>query len=273
MGEPKLSETVIASEHSDGNLSDRFLRSIEELKQRLDKRPLGKNFDFAKSYLDEEVIVAYYVRTIGPRFQAKYYRAVYQHQLAGFQSVGFESDRFVWKCDLGENRHARIVSCDGHQKFVFVDDVETVKLPEQKSASRVWLQSADSLYSFGGCPKQISESVVEVFDACTYRELSIASSRSVSRDEVISEQIEGRSKIMNNVPDDAAPFGWDRTDFNFACCASRFSVYLGSDGVRVGVPEEFYFSFQFIKMALGPIDLYPRTKKVAICHGTPDVNG
>ena len=253
---------------------DEALNEIDELCERWADRFTVKNLAFAKRYIENKLeLVLILVCDAGGGLPLKKYCAVFQRKLSVIRDKRhghrgempffprvFHGDGPV---DLGES------AADRDQQPVFIDDIETVETPEGIVPSLVRLEPMDEFKCVGGNALEHGRNVVgKVFGRPTYWELCpIVLHSTIMNNEVVSEKIEGGSKVVNNIADGPAPPGWDVFHyFKLVDFISRLRIAINDDEIRFSILEGSHLAVKLVKMLLGPVDLYSDSEKRIMAH-------
>ncbi len=163
----------------------------------------------------------------------------------------------------------------GNDAPMLVDNVELTQLPERVPLpSTVRLQSTDDF--FGSGADALEEGGLlrrgEPGRIPTYWEIGVLQNAGVgytgANYECCRETVERAPKIVDDIANNAAPCPWqgllDSDPVNFDC---GFRVFIHNDFVRVAPNIGFDLRYKFLKVFLGPTDLYPATEQRIVCHG------
>src|ERR1700722_14765732 len=253
------------AENVPGEDIDRALREINQLHQRWNQGLSIKNLAFAERYLKAELEFGFVFVARSPEGDVPAeYVAIFERKAPVVGLAPFHRS-------LGNVLHARPSDVELYSKYlmrrgyrdeqlVFVGDVETVQLPQGVVCiSTVRLQRTNEFYRLCGRPLQSGDAAgIEMRFVRTYWEGTVVAGRSaVVLDESDCQQIEGRSEIVDAVPQDARPFVGD---WNVEPEAVNFAIgvrfLVDHDAIRMERVKGIDGRFEVRKMFFGPVDLY-----------------
>jgi hypothetical protein len=147
------------------------------------------------------------------------------------------------------------------QDSMLIEDIESVHLNKHFApvSSSVWLQALHQTDGKGACALEPpSDIVVERGYVPTYWECRLIGGRTVAIDnEIVGQEIKGRSQVVNTITDKGAPLHWDA--FIHAKAVEfllGLRVIFCDDGAALAFKVGFNREFEVTEMFLGPVNLY-----------------
>jgi hypothetical protein len=260
------------------------LDKLHDLTERWNQRLTLDNLDLAKRYLKLELGVHVHLRY---RVAAEAcrnsvdYCAIFQRKREfgcddadalrrrhlvdferGHAGVGFQ--------DIGHGvgvGGALVRHADGHQELVFVRDVELVESPERIVLSLIRFGVLDEVHRslrrsiyFGGVAGFKSIGALE-----DGKSVLFADGVALGTNHLANEQVEGRTKVVDAIPDDGAPekrrlLG----DFDPPDQIARMRLVITNGSVGLSLKEPLIPGLEITEVMFGPFDLYPNPGEIGL---------
>ena len=240
--------------------SDDLLGELSEIEQRWNDRLTINNLSLAERYLKGELRLVACLQ-VGNGTD-KQLRAILQgiFPIGGLNRDAGHDLLYVgpfWR-QLKPNRDVLVGRPYRHDSLVFIQSVKLMDEPERFAPSFIWLEFVDDASDLSSNALYLSRrvgfkrlAVIADGEAGALCDLPM-----VDHDKLAHQIVQGRAKVMRDIPDDGAQGGgYAFDDADTVDVASSLRIVIADDHIWIALVESADLRFKLTDVAFGPFDL------------------